>query len=463
MKPHDSAAAPAGTRAPESLIIGAPAGRKAVPGTLASKAYRLFRYPDVFSMGRRNRLSNFTFYVFAVAGGSGSSIIAALLGSWALISLVVGRFRFRLERSDLPIVGSSLAFFAVIATSDAMHGQPDRLLLSIAVLLPFVIPLFLVQRMRLSRFRDTLPPAFLGAAVGGILLIPIVIVEYWFFSIRVQGFSGNPGPLSVTALLCAGWSILHFRRGLSGLSLLIAFVGAAGGSLAVILSGMRGAWPLLPLCIGIALFAQRRELAAVWREATSPRRLVVLVGGGLVATAIVLVAMPTVFARIDAMWTDLGLIAANSDTPTSLNLRRGMYEAAIQAIWERPWFGYGAEHHWEAVMPYLDPETFAGTVFSHFHNVVLTVGVDAGIIGIVALLAMVAAPVLTAWQARSLHGGGRRLAAALILVVAFFGAGMSNIMLFHDILDAVWVFSISLIAASVPGRIGAGGLATERG
>jgi hypothetical protein len=31
---------------------------------------------------------------------------------------------------------------------------------------------------------------------------------------------------------------------------------------------------------------------------------------------------------------------------------------------------------------------------------------------------------------------------------------MTNIMLFHDILDAVWVFSLALIAASVPAGTG---------
>ena len=38
----------------------------------------------------------------------------------------------------------------------------------------------------------------------------------------------------------------------------------------------------------------------------------------------------------------------------------------------------------------------------------------------------------------------------LVAVTAFVGAGMTNMMLFHDILDAVWVFSLALISASVP-------------
>ncbi|MBC8130379.1 MAG: O-antigen ligase family protein [Rhizobiaceae bacterium] len=447
----------------KTLIPAAPLGVAAPTASLSERARELFLRPDTARMGRRNRLSNFTFAVFAIAGGSGASVIAALLGSWALIGILVGRFRPDWQVSDRPIVLSSVVFFLVISTSDLVHSELGRALLSIAALLPFVIPVVLVPRMRLSRFADTLPPAFFGAAIGGLLLIPIVLLEYAFVEIRVQGLSGNPGPLSVTALLCAGWSILHFQRGLNRWHLLIALLGAVGGSLAVVLSGMRGTWPLLPLCIGIALFAQRREIAAVWRDSPFATRLVVSFGIVAVIGAVLVVAMPTVFTRIDQMWSDLGLIAANADSPTSLNLRRGMYGAAVEAISARPLFGYGAEAHWEAVTPYLNQATFEGMTFTHFHNVVLTVGVDAGLFGIVALLCLVAAPVVTAWRARGTLGGGRRLAAAMILVVAFFGAGMTNVMLFHDILDAVWVFCISLIAASVPAVTGRGAEVRQEG
>ncbi|RYE86413.1 MAG: O-antigen ligase family protein, partial [Hyphomicrobiales bacterium] len=190
-------------------------------------------------------------------------------------------------------------------------------------------------------------------------------------------------------------------------------------------------------------------------------RAAVLLLFGAIAAAVVAVALPVIHSRIGQMWADLGLIAANAETPTSLNLRKEMYGAAVRAIEAQPWFGYGSENHWAAVTPYLNRTTFEGLTFSHFHNIFLTVGVDAGLIGIAALILMILSPLYVAWRARSTLGGGRRLAAALILFVAFVGAGMTNIMLFHDILDAVWVFSLALIAASVPAGTGAGASASR--
>ncbi|BDA83115.1 hypothetical protein Sa4125_06570 [Aureimonas sp. SA4125] len=406
--------------------------------------------PDQDGLGRRNRLSTFAFYLLAAAGGSAASVVAGLLAAWALLSLLLGRFRLRLTASDGPVVAASLLFFAVMAYSNFHHMDLDASLLGVGALLPFVMPLVLIPRMRLSRYADTLPIAFFAIAVGGCLLLVIVLVEFSFFSTRVQGFSGNQGPLSVTALLCAGWSLLHVSRDSSRRHLGLAVMGALGGSIAVVLSGMRGTWPLLPICLVIALFTQRRELAALWR-AWSPatRWFLVVLSVAVLAGVCVLVA-PMVAMRLSQMWGELALIAANVESPTSLNLRRQMYSAAVEAIAARPWFGYGAENHWTAVSPYLDPAVLQGLSFTHFHNVFLTVGVDAGLVGVASLLAVILSPLIVAWRARHALGGGRRLGASLILVVAFVGAGMTNIMFFHDIIDAVWVFSVSLLAASVP-------------
>ena len=381
-------------------------------------------------------------------------MVAGILAAWALLSLFLGRFRLRLLASDWIVVTASLLFFAVMALSNLNHDDPAQGLKKVVSLLPFIMPLFLIPRMRLSRYGDTLPIAFLGMAVGGCLLLIIVVTEFCFVSTRVQGLAGNQGPLSVTALLCAGWSILHFTRDSSRLHLGLAFVGALGGSVAVVLSGMRGTWPILPVCIAIALFAQRRELAALWRAWSPAVRWLLIFGMIVLFAGVAVLVAPMVGERISQMVSDMVLISANVDTPTSLNLRKEMYSAAVHAIALQPWFGYGAQNHWAAISPYLDAATFGDVTFTHFHNVFLTVAVDAGLVGIAGLVAMILAPLIVAWRSRRALGGSRRLAATLILVLAFVGAGMTNIMFFHDILDAVWVFSVSLLAASVPATSG---------
>lgn len=411
--------------------------------------------PSRIALGRRNRLSNFAFFLLAAAGGSAASVVAILLASWSLISIVLRRFRWRIERSDLPVILSMLLFFAVIVGSNTYHGlaageSAAGIWRGIGKRLLFVLPLFLVPRMRCSRLSDTLPPAFMGAAGGGVLLIPISIVSLWIEGGRVAGLAGNPGPLSVTGLLTAGWAILALSRDAGRGHLLVCLAGAFGGCLAVVLSGMRGAWPALPLVLLLPLVARRREIAALWRGAHGSGRVVMLAGGLCILAGVGTLVLPIAGARVDAFFADMSQIAANVDSATSLNLRRAMYEAAARAIAARPFFGYGEGAHWTAIEPYLDSRSFAGFSYSHLHNVVLTVGIDAGLAGIAALCAVIAAPLWTAWRARRELGGSRRLAAAGVLVVAFLVPGLSNIMFFHDILDSVWAFAVSLIAASVP-------------
>ncbi|KAB0679561.1 O-antigen ligase family protein [Aureimonas leprariae] len=417
---------------------------------------RALAHPGRAALGHRNRLSNFAFFVAAAMGGSAATVVAVVLAGWALISLLFRRFVWRFERSDLPVVLSTLFFFLAIAGSDVFHGfeagEPARAARHVGERLLFLLPLLLIPRMRCSRFPDTLPPAFLGAALGGTLLLPICLLSPGLANGRVDGFSGNEGPFSIAALLAAGWSLLALREGAGRLQRALAVAGMLGGALAVVASGMRGAWPALPLVLFVALVARRRAIAALWRG-TSPLLRVALAaaGGAILAGAAFLLAAPLVL-RVRMLVGDLSLIAADVDFGTSTSLRRDMYEAATQAIAARPWFGYGESGLWRAIKPYLDTNAFAGFSYTHLHDVFLTVGVIAGFVGLAALVALVAAPLWTAWAARRTEGGNSRLAAAAILTLAFLVPGLTNIMFLHDILDSIWVFAASLVAASVPAR-----------
>jgi O-antigen ligase len=410
--------------------------------------------PARAALGHRNRLSNFTFFLLAAVGGSAASAAAVALAGWSLISIGAKRFRPRFERSDAPVLVSCVLFFLVIAGTSLFHaaqsGDMPAAWRSVGERLLFLLPLLLVARMRCSRYADTLPPAFLGSAVGGLVLIPLCLVLLQVKGGRLSGLAGNPGPFAMMALLAAGWALLSLPSDRPSSSrVVLAVLGAAGAALAVVLSGMRGTWPALPAVVLVAVIAQRRQFTLFWRQWRFLARAVAASVLALLLVAGAFVAAPLVASRFAAGVSDLSGIAANVDEATSLNLRRSMYEAASQAIAARPWFGYGQEARWDAVRPYLDSRAFENFSFSHLHNVFLTIGIEAGLIGILALVAMVAAPVWTAWRARRTIGGGRRLAAALILVIAFLVPGLTNIMFFHDILDSVWVFAVALIAASV--------------
>ncbi|WP_102959883.1 O-antigen ligase family protein [Mangrovicella endophytica] len=407
-------------------------------------------YPPVADLGRRNRVAFVLTFAAIATIGSGGTVLIALFGAWALISIVVGRLPFRLSRSDWPVALSCLVFPLVLVATNLLQTPPLDVAAKSLPLLTFLIPVFLIARMRMTEPAEVLPAAFLGAAIGGLVLLPLVIGEAVIWGDRVAVFAGNPGPFSVTSLFIAGLAALHLSkdRALSGN--LLALAGCFGASLAVVLSGMRGSWVALPIVLAVAAVARRAVIIDLWRAVDSRRRLAVVAAAAGCLILAGALAVPAITARIAILESDLSLLETDVTAPTSLNLRRNIYWGSIKAFAERPLTGYGMSHEWAAITPYFEEPSFKAFEFSHLHNVFLTVAIDAGIFGIAALIFVIGAPLWIAWHTRDRIGGGDRAAYALILVAAFLIPGMTNLMFFHDILDAVWVFAAATLCASVP-------------
>lgn len=398
-------------------------GRIAAPA--GGAGYALL-YPPLEDIARRNRVAFVLLFAMVPLAGSALSVTMILLASWALISLVLRRFPLSFGRYGGPIVLSSLAFFAVLSAIDLALNPARDAVWNVLALLPYVMPLFLVPRMRVTAPADIMPAVFLGAGIGGTLLGPVVLAELLSGAPRVQALSGNPGPLSIVALLTAGLALLGIgERALSPRTLL-AVAGAAGASFAVVLTGMRGAWPALPLVLLVAAYRRRRVLVSLLGGLSSRRRIALALGLAALLAAVVTLALPPVFGRIALFRSEFELLMADNQVSTSLSLRWTMYEASIRAFLAAPVLGYGMSGLWTGVAPFLEPGVFTGFSFSHLHNIVLTVAVAGGLAGLLALFALLCAPLVVALYGRRRPGGADRLAFALILLIAFVLPGLSN-------------------------------------
>ncbi|MEX6504859.1 O-antigen ligase family protein [Jiella sp. M17.18] len=423
------------------------------PDSAPTKSARLaaLLYPSPDAIASRNRISWVLLFAAVPLAGSALSVAIALLAIWAGLSLVLGRFRFRFAAPDRPIVLSNLALVAVLVVTDFAHQPPLGAALKAVSLFFFVTPAVLVSRMRVGPAEPILPAVFRGAAIGGCLLLPIVLTQRFIFEIvRVYGFEGNAGPLSVVALLTCGLALLDLSPKRSAGRKALALTGALGAIVAVFLTGMRGSLPALPLILLVAVAARRQTLLGYWRQATARRRLLAVIFGALAVAAVGLVVVPSLIMRLAETKANLGLLSTKPEEATSIALRLDLYAASWQALWERPIFGWGESGMWQAVQPHLDPRLYNGFSFNHLHNIFLTVGVDAGLLGILAVIFVVAAPLWTAWKWRGAPAGRDRLAFAAILVCAYLIPGLTNIMFFHDILDSVWALSVSTLCASIP-------------
>jgi O-antigen ligase len=84
--------------------------------------------------------------------------------------------------------------------------------------------------------------------------------------------------------------------------------------------------------------------------------------------------------------------------------------------------------------------------FTHVHNGFLNAAVDGGILGVLGVLALLAAPLVAAWRKESGPGRDLAIAISLLLVTSYVVTGMFGIMFGHDATDAVFIYLTIMIS-----------------
>ena len=126
----------------------------------------------------------------------------------------------------------------------------------------------------------------------------------------------------------------------------------------------------------------------------------------------------------------------------SVNTRLALYQAGFQAFFVNPIFGYGIGNLVETQYQFLSETQHK---YSHFHNIFLNHVIAGGLVGLPFLFMLATSPLLILWQKRdiiSING----IYLSFLIVITIFGAGMSNILFFHDLLSGFFLVLI-LIAA----------------
>lgn len=147
-----------------------------------------------------------------------------------------------------------------------------------------------------------------------------------------------------------------------------------------------------------------------------PRIRVVALGSALVLAALVVFgANPTAGVRqVDTVFERVVSIRSASESAT--DQRAALYRVTPQIFGDHPLAGVGANHFSEIAPRYglIDPTT--GFTFDHPHNVLLTIAVELGVLGLLALLWLTVALARTLW--RACRGPERALAVAVTAALA---------------------------------------------
>lgn len=370
----------------------------------------------------------FLFLALAVTApsGSGYSYGPALLLIIALTCLLPVIRRIEgLDRADLLIIGAMVVFFAAHALEIMVDGQavraydrPLRFLLAIPVLF-----LLIAWPPR---------PAFMwwGAIVGASLAGVITVVQKFLFGfdhasawmMRIQ-FAALTLVLTMACFASLGY--FHSRRESWGM--LAGTTGGLLGLVAVLLSGVRGAWLVIPVILLVVALGWRRLF---------PARTTVTIIAAMAALVVVLVAVPQTGVK-DRVGKAVGEVRAYIDSGTvesPSGARLEMWRTALLLIPDRPWLGWGRNGYVEEISRRVaageSPEYLLH--FNHAHNEILEAQLKRGVPGTIALLMIYLVPLVLFSR--------RAIAAAdpVVRSVALAGLSLPLVFIFSGLTQAVF-------------------------
>lgn len=371
--------------------------------------------------------------------GSLVSIAFNAGGVWSLMLLAAKRRRFNTDRPMLALTVAIYAYCSAMVLASIVNGTLSadlRLFLPLITFLLFPISYStwsITEKTTLARI------AILASAAACFGALAIAIVQYHWLGTRAEGGAGNAIVFATVTCLAV---MLCLAGALSGIETRwkLLVLAAIAGTLAIVYSGSRMIWVAVPIAGFVVFLINRRRFAG----ASVTRFLMI----GLVA-AIVIAAIGSrvILDRTDFLVSDWDALNANGDHSTALGLRVAMWEIGFQAFREMPIFGHGIAASRALMKQGLQDQFGLQETLSHFHNGFLTALVQAGLVGALALASIF---IVAAWNAaRTLRLSAdpvERFGATVILVavITYLIAGMTGILIGHDILDAtLMVFLIS--------------------
>lgn len=391
---------------------------------------------------------------YASLAGVGGSVITVLL----TISIIGGFLLFLMRRTSISnllptdwlIIGPTIIYFAVMAGS-LIHPEFEWIDLK-AIIQPLLIGLFIfaVMRYRTVKGTDYFEVFLKYAPYCGILVIPWIFYQLLFEDVRMTGGAGNAIPFAMICAIFIPLSLLSMR-GSKGMQRIISVVGAIALIVALLLSQTRSMY--------LALFINFSIIFIYFLIHSRHRRNVAIVGilltvlaGGIVSTSSTLVERGrTIF--------DVGhsFITQSRVTDGAVRQRIALYQRGWCLLQERPLQGYGIAKRKELLKQGRGEALAAGGVvcasrhreFTHFHNGLLTSGIDAGLPGILSAFILLISPLGFAFFSPGDSNKSKRMVFAFVVVTTYSIAGMSNLLFGHDLIDALFLICCLFLVLSV--------------
>lgn len=326
----------------------------------------------------------------------------------------------------------ALVYLAVAALSPILF--PNRLmgLLDVGTAVHFLLFLVLVGALVQTPRIDVFDLFLHGVRAGAISALIFASIEAFVFGrSRPTAGMANAIPFGDVAILAAGLSLIGFSR-LSRPHKVFAILAATAGLGACLLSQTKGALlalPLIVLALGVYLWPTIRRRAGM--------TVVALVLAGATIGGFGLIAK--VSDRFVELRSSLADGEAMNSRVESTAHRAILWTYGAEAFLSRPVFGYGSQNAVSEVRRRAAKDGFEVPPYRHLHNEFITTAVGRGLVGLAALLAMLAAPIIVAVGSARDERYRDRVAFAIMLSGGYAIFGMTNLIFSHDQMNTVFM------------------------
>ena len=328
----------------------------------------------------------FLFSALSLCVDSGYSLgaVVLLLSSTCLLWQ---RPRLGLQRQDWLLIAALLAYCLIFVANMLYHGDPGR---------EFDMPLRALLAVPVLLLLLAYPPRpaawWSGVAVGAIAGAALALWQFTMQDMpRPQGSTSNAIHYGNASMLLGMLSLAGLewaraqRRALAWSALLLA--GCLAGVFGSVISGSRGGWVALPVCVLIIAVHNARQHGLRYLAVTLSAMAV------LVAIAYALPHSP-IRERTAIAVTEVEKMNDPANATTSIGQRFEMWRTALLLSSERPLLGIGRNGYLDEKKQ-LVLEGKMGTTTSdatNAHNDYLDVLVKRGATGLLALFGLFLLP-----------------------------------------------------------------------
>ncbi|KAF0136808.1 MAG: Uncharacterized protein FD152_882 [Xanthobacteraceae bacterium] len=287
-----------------------------------------------------------------------------------------------------------------------------------------------------------------GVRAAAIVSFGHALVQVFLFGhSRATAGMANAIPFGDTAMLAAGLSMIGFAR-LSPRMRVFALAGLFCGIGGTFLSQTRGALlalPLIAVVIGVHLWPMIR--VRFWQAGV----LAGAVAASLVAFAIAI----KVPERIDEVRQALQSETLNIHRDPSTAHRVVLWTYGFDAFLESPLLGYGSQNAVDEVRKRAARDGFDIPPYRHLHNEFVSTAVGRGVVGLIALVFLLLAPIIIAADAARDGCYRDRMAFAIMLSGGYAIFGVTNLLFSHDQTNTVFASCyLVLLVAAHQSRVG---------